>query len=103
MASVQDEGRVPQHQFSLRSHMDFGSHWELDATLRFVDELPDFPIEQYLAMDLRIAWKPTRNLELALVGQNLFDDRHPEYASTLLGTQSTEVERSVYARVTLRY
>jgi iron complex outermembrane receptor protein len=102
-SSVQDEDRVPHHQFSLHSRMDFGRHWEVDAAVRFVDELPDFQIDSYLAMDVRVAWKPTGNLEIALVGQNLLDDRHPEFTSSLVGTQSTEVESSVYARLTLRY
>jgi hypothetical protein len=42
-------------------------------------------------------------VELAIVGQNLLDDRHPEFAPTFIGTQKAEVERSVYGMVVWRY
>jgi hypothetical protein len=42
-------------------------------------------------------------LEFAVVGRNLLDDRHPEFAPTFIGTQKTEVERSVYGMVVWRY
>ena len=37
-----------------------------------------------------------------LVGQNLVDNRHPEYANGL-GGATLEVERSVYGKITFRF
>jgi hypothetical protein len=36
---------------------------------------------------------------LAIVGRNLLDDRHPEFAPTFVGTQRTEIQRSFYGTV----
>lgn len=89
-------GRSPQHQASLRSSMDFPGRIELDIGMRYVDILSSLDIPSYVTGDVRVAWKPQERLEAAVVAQNLFDPRHPEY----LNTQHTEVERSVYAKVT---
>ncbi len=54
-------------------------------------------------MDVRLGWRPTRNLELSLVGQNLLANHHAEFRPSSIATQATEVERSVYGRITLRF
>lgn len=97
------EGSSPHHQFFIRSHIDLGEHVRFDSTLRYVDALPAPNIPSYLTVDLRIAWAPTKNLEFAVVGQNLLHDRHPEFAPTFIVTPQTEVERSVYAHVVWQF
>ena len=91
------EGSSPNHQVVLRSLLDLGWNIQFDSTFRYVDALPAPGIPSYVAVDLRLAWSPRRNLEVALVGRNLLDDRHPEFAPTFIGTERTEVERSVLA------
>jgi iron complex outermembrane receptor protein len=49
-------------------------------------------------MDLRLAWSPLKDLELAIVGRNLLHDSHAEFAGA---TITREVPRSVYG--TLRW
>jgi iron complex outermembrane receptor protein len=97
------EGSSPRNQFFVRSLFDLGWNIEFDSTLRYVDVLPAPKIPSYLTLDLRLAWSPRQNLEFAVVGQNLLDDRHPEFAPTFVGTQKTEVERSVYGTVLWRF
>lgn len=98
-----NEGRNPHHQFSLRSFLNLPHDIEFDCTLRYVESLPDFQIPSYVVMDARIAWRPLKNLELAIVGQNFLDDRHPEFQSVLIPTERTEVQQSVYGKVTWRF
>jgi iron complex outermembrane receptor protein len=98
-----NEGRNPHHQFSLRSSVDLPHDIEFDCTVRYVESLPDFQIPSYVVMDARLAWRPFKNLELAIVGQNLLDDRHPEFQSVLIPTERTEVQQSVYGKVTWRF
>ena len=93
------EGSSPHHQVVLRSLLDLGWNIQFDSTVRYVDALPAPQIPSYLALDLRLAWSPRKNLEIALVGQNLLDDQHPEFAPTFIGTERTEVERSFLATV----
>jgi iron complex outermembrane receptor protein len=64
-----------------------------------VDELPSQDMDSYITLDVRLGWKVRENVELSVVGQNLLDDRHPEYEPEFIDTIPTEVERSVYGKV----
>jgi iron complex outermembrane receptor protein len=97
------EGDSPRHQFSLRSSVDLTRTVQFDSTLRYVDALSAFSIGGYVTLDLRLAWQATRNLEFAVVGQNLLDGRHAEFGSSIISTPQAEVERSIYAKVTWRF
>ncbi|MFH2045359.1 MAG: TonB-dependent receptor [Pseudomonadota bacterium] len=94
---------APRHQFSIRSSMDLPMDIEFDLWLRYVDDLPVINIDGYCTMDLRLGWKPTQNIELSLVGQNIFDNQHPEFQEELLNLDRTEVERTFYLKVTWRF
>jgi len=97
----------PQQQFSLRSSMDLPHQIQFDATLRYVDRVTvwswtsetNLHVPQYFSLDLRLAWKPRTNLEFSVVGQDLLNGEHLEYGPTLQ-SQTTEVGRSVYGKVT---
>ena len=96
------EGRSPQHQFFLQSSFDLPRNLEFDLTGRFVDSLPGFDpeISSYFALDARVAWRPRKVLEIAVVGQNLLDDHHPEFgASSVLAAPVVEIRRNVYAKI----
>ena len=69
----------------------------------YLEYLPDRDIAAYIELDLRLAWQPTRRFELALVGQNLLDDHHPEFADFFLDTLPTETQRGAYGTVTWRF
>jgi iron complex outermembrane recepter protein len=100
------EGDSPRHQLSVRSGIDLGHGVEFDLWLRGTDRLPYIDkssIPGYLTMDARLAWKPQPKLELALVGQNLLQRRHPEFIPEFINTFPTEVERSVYGKVTWKF
>ncbi|BAU47169.1 TonB-denpendent receptor [Sulfurifustis variabilis] len=94
----------PKHAFSLHGAFDIARNVEIDATLRFVDELPGIEvpgftgdIAAYTELDLGVGWHARRDLELSLVGQNLLDPHHPEHSL------ATEVQRGVYGKVTWRF
>lgn len=95
-----DEEGSPQHQASIRSLLTLPHNVELDTWLRFVDGLPSFSIPSYWELDVRLGWKPWRNIEISIAGQNLLDTHHPEMSPSFLQTQATEVQRSVYGKVT---
>jgi len=106
------EDSTPRYQFFLRSSLDLPQHITLDATFRYVDGI-SFPaspiastitdIPSYATFDLRLAWTPCRNFEVAIVGQNLAQSRHLEFAPTFIPTQQTAVTRNVYGKITLRF
>jgi iron complex outermembrane receptor protein len=106
-----DEDSSPHNQCFIRSLFNVGWNVQFDSTLRYVDVLPAHlflgtpapKIPSYLTLDLRLAWSPRKDLEFAVVGRNLLDNRHPEFAPTFIGTQTTEVERSFYGMLVWRY
>jgi iron complex outermembrane receptor protein len=96
------ERESPQHQVQLRSYYDLPWHLELDASVYYVDALAARTVPGYTKMDVRLGWRPKENFELSIVGQNLLDNRHPEFGEGFL-VSPTEIERSVYAKATWRF
>jgi len=92
----------PQHQVGVRSLMDLPHDLELDLGLRYVDSLSNRDVPSYTAFDARLGWRPSKNLEISIVGQNLFNT-HKEFAPSYIQTQTTEVEMSVFGKITFRY
>ena len=97
-----DEGQSPHNQFHLRSYCNLSDDLELDFSLNYVDNLPEGNIAHYLRFDARLGWHIAKNTELSLVGQNLFDRRHPEFGAEAGQTQ-TEAERGLYMKLTHRF
>jgi iron complex outermembrane receptor protein len=98
-----NEGGSPRHQLSLLSSLTISPQIELNLWLRYVDELPSLQIPAYATLDARLAWSPDPDLTFSLVGQNLLDDRYPEYFSADLGPAPGEIERGVYLKALWRF
>jgi len=101
VGSANVEGESPRNQVYLQSGWDLGRSWELDMIWRYVDNLPALGVPNYLVMDVRLAWLPSKNLEVAVVGRNLLDEEHPEFTTRSL--YPSDVQRGVYGMVTWRY
>jgi iron complex outermembrane receptor protein len=84
----------------LRCRCPTGSSFDL--WLRYVSRLGDkdspLGVPAYTTLDLRYAWRPTRDLEVSLVGQNLLDHSHPEFVPGLLPSQQLELQRGMYVK-----
>jgi iron complex outermembrane receptor protein len=93
------EGDDPAHQFSIQSTADLPGRLELDARVRYVDALPDPHVPSYIGLDVRLGWRLTQRLELAVVGQNLLDDEHQEF----IDNSARKIERGVYGKVAIRW
>ncbi len=95
---------TPKNQAYLMSTWNPRCNIDIDLMARYADVIPFHNVPSYITMDLRYAWRPNRNLELAVVGQNLLDTYHPEYRGSRFTSEiSTEVPRGVYGMFTLRY
>jgi iron complex outermembrane receptor protein len=97
------ETRNPRHQCSIRSLMNVTKNLELDLWGRYVDAFPKHSFPSYFALDARLGWKPNKNLEFSIGVQNALDNRHLEFEYSLIQTAMMEVERSVYAKITLHF
>ena len=97
------EEQFPNDQWMLRSLIDLPANLEFDTAVRYVDSVETFDIPDYYAFDARLGYRPTERLEFSVVGKNLFDSQHIEFASNLVDTQRTEMQREVLGKVTYRF
>ena len=97
----QTEGRSPRHQIFVHSTLDFPDGWQFSTGARYVDNLPADGIGSYTQMNVRLAWRPgDRDVEFAVVGQNLLQRRHAEAMGDFGISGDAEAERSFNGRVT---
>ncbi|HEY8509875.1 MAG TPA: TonB-dependent receptor, partial [Steroidobacteraceae bacterium] len=97
------EGLAARNRASLRTTYMFRDYLQANALLRYVDHLPTLNYPSYTELDLGLTWGVSETLELSLVGQNLLHSHHPEQSFAFSATgMATEIERSVFGRVTWR-
>jgi len=90
-------GDSPENQVGLRASWDITKRLSTDAQLRYVDHVAG--ASAYTTADVRIAYRPTDKIELAIVGQNLFQPEHVELGAGQFG----EVPRGIFGKVTVRF
>jgi iron complex outermembrane recepter protein len=91
------EGDSPSHKVVVRSFLTLPRGFELDLGYRYVSSVPDQKVPGYSTGDARLARRITREIELSVVAQSLFQPRHLEYAG--LPGSPAEVRRSAYLRL----
>lgn len=98
-----DLDAYPYHQVVLRSLLDIGSAWELDAYLYYVDKLNNSVVDSYTRIDLRLGWLGPDGLEASLALQNLLDERHLEFVPSEStsggGLYPSEIQRSIFFNI----
>ncbi len=92
------EKLIPHHQVQAGTSFTVSS-WSVDWVFRHVSALGPGTVPAYGASDVRIGWQLTPRLELSVVGQDLFDQRHLEWPA---GSGGVDVQRSVYGGFTWR-
>ena len=99
------EGINPNQQVLFWSDVDLGDRAEWGLGIRHIDGLPSLlqQIPGYTELETRLAWRPTRNCELAIIGRNLLHAHHPEFSPTVITTRNDQVDRAVYGKITLRF
>ncbi len=101
------EAGNPQQQLQLRSLWNIRHDLELDLALYYVDAIDAIspgafvPIPAYTRLDLRLGWHPTKDLQLSIGGQNLLDDKHPEFVTR--DVVASSVPRTFYGQAILRF
>jgi iron complex outermembrane receptor protein len=89
-----DLGYDAENRVMLHSMADLPANLQFDLTFRYIDPLPKVDVPDYFTMDARLAWVNKR-WELAVVGQNLWEDRHREYVAW--------IPRTFYGIITCRF
>lgn len=112
--AVNDAMTIPRHISSLRTSWAPTSQIDVDLWLRHTGARPGSATVPYLArhtfdsVDLRVAWRPQKNLELAVIGQNLNDGACNAYtgivgAEALPKMQPTCTPRSLTGQIRLDF
>lgn len=92
------------YQIGVRSLFNVTPTVTFDTTIRHVSEIESADIDAYTELGLRLAWRPTPMLELAIVGQNLLHDDRLEFGNDdFAGSRATKVERAVFASASLKF
>jgi len=94
---------APLQQVVLRSSHDLSRTLQLDVGVRAVDQLRSGAVDGYVGLDVRLAWQPQENWEVALVGQNLIGRQHREAKPDVIDLTPSAVQRGVYAKLTRRF
>ncbi len=96
----------PKHRASIRTAIDLTGKVQLNFWLRYTSAqktdpkslLIVEPPSNYLTLDTRLGWSPTKNISIELVGQNLLESQHHEYRTRNYILPS-EIERSFYGQI----
>jgi iron complex outermembrane receptor protein len=96
------EGSSPRQEFQVHSQLDLHHNLEFDTALYYVGRVPGPQIPAYTRVDARLGWRPAEAVQLSVGLQNLLDPRHPEFGSGDF-VSTTQVKRSVYAKLTWRF
>ncbi len=95
-----DEGSSPHNQLTLQSRFNLPKGFEFDQAYRYVSALPAQLVRGYSTGDVHVAWRSTRNLEISVVGENLFQPHHGEFGHDTVPIVG--IKRSIYANITWR-
>jgi outer membrane receptor protein involved in Fe transport len=90
--------RSPEHQGVVQSLFDLPHKMELSVAYRYVSALPAERVGSYGTVDATLRWRPVRDIDFSLAGQNLVQAHHVEYGGLpgpLIG-----IKRDIFASVT---
>jgi iron complex outermembrane recepter protein len=94
--------RNPRQQWQVRSQVNLTRTWQFDASLAHVGRLQSVDIPAYSRVDARLGGSLGAGINLSLVGQNLTNSRHLEFAG-FEGVHFSEVRRNVYLKATWHF
>ena len=101
-------GKSPQQQFNARATVRLPYNLEWNSAAYYVDSLTAIDpntgagIPSYTRIDTGLTWHAMDNMDVSLVGQNLFDSQHQEF-SGFLYQNSSQVPRTIYGNVSVKF
>jgi iron complex outermembrane recepter protein len=96
LGGLQSLGNDAERWGSIRSYWNPMDDVDVDIGVRHVGAL-EFTVPAYTVVDMRVAWRPTRSIELSVTAQNAADRDYFEWNNRVIN------ERSVFAKVTWRH
>ena len=92
------EGDSPAHTAVAQSFFTIPAGFELDLTYRYVSSVPDMRVSAYSTGDAVLSRRIGRSFEVSVIGRNLLQPYHAEYAGDPGGP--VLIRRSAFLRLT---
>lgn len=92
------EGSSPKHEVTVLSGLDFLKRFSLDVTYLYVSALPALAIRGYSNVNVRVDWRASQHFKFSVVGRNLLQPYHYEYASD--PGPNVGIKRTAYGQIT---
>jgi outer membrane receptor protein involved in Fe transport len=102
-AAATADDTAPRHQGQVHSSLSLGPRAEIDAALFRVGALQQLGVAAYSRVDARLEVKLTTHLSAMVVGQNLSNPAHAEFAGISLPVEATLIPRSARVQLTFRH
>lgn len=91
------ESNDPTHQALLQSTMQVLERGSIGTIFRYIGELPQPYVSDYIALDIRLSWNLTKMIEISVVGQNILQSHHTEFIPS--SPETKDIERGIYGKV----
>jgi len=92
-------GNDAEGQWMLRSLLNLTDRHEFDVMVRRIGSLPTPAVPAYTAVDARLGWRATREVDVSLILQNIFENKHAEFEAA---PGRSEYGRSAFLRLQWR-
>jgi len=89
-------------QLRWKNSIDLGQNFTLTTMLHYTSHSFDGQRPAFTTLNLRMAWRPSAALELALAGDNLLQARHIEYIPEYIPEPTVAVPRRISFQARLR-
>jgi iron complex outermembrane recepter protein len=87
---------TPTVQHSLRSLYNINDKVSVDLWLYHYGEMKSSQVDAFTSANLRVEWRPTDQLSLAIVGKNLLDSGRSEFYREVFFTDRFKIERNYF-------
>jgi len=95
-----NEHNDARHKITVRSFLNVSERIEVDAVLRAVSKLKVPEVPAYAELTLHLGWSLPNRFEIALIGDNLLHDKHPEFGQLV---PREEFRRAVFLQTTWQF
>ena len=93
----------PSNQFQIRSYYDITRHLEFNSALYYQDANNTTDIGAIFRLDMNFVWRPEKHVDVSAGVRNLLDNKHPEFYDTSGRSSLSEVPRTFFFTVAVRF
>jgi iron complex outermembrane receptor protein len=101
--SIYDDGTSPRHQIKIHSRFNITKKIDFDTSFYYIDSLEKVFIKSHKRFDIRIGYRPVKDLEISLSGQKLLSGDSRETTRPFYGTHNATYGNEFYSNIKLKF